>query len=133
MLGTLAAIAVPIYFSYLDRARNTVAISEIQILQLKIQSYESEVGQLPDSLSNLNWNNSDPWGNPYQYLNFAAAGKSWKGKARKDRFLVPLNSTYDLYSNGKDGKSTPPITAKTSKDDIIRANDGGFINLASMY
>jgi len=34
---------------------------------------------------------------------------------------------------GKDGASVPPLTAKASRDDIIRANDGRFIGLASDY
>ena len=52
---------------------------------------------------------------------------------RKDRSLVPLNSTYDLYSMGKDGQSQPPLTAKASRDDIIRANDGSFYGIAEDY
>jgi len=133
LLATLAAIGIPIYSSYLDRARNTVAISDIANLQIKIHGYEVDNGQLPGSLSDVEWNSPDPWGHPYQYLNFAAAGPGWKGKARKDRFLVPLNSSYDLYSKGKDGQSKAPLTPKVSKDDILRANDGGFIGLASMF
>ena len=46
---------------------------------------------------------------------------------------MPLNSTYDLYSMGKDGQSQSPLTAKASLDDVIRANDGGFIGLAAHY
>ena len=55
------------------------------------------------------------------------------GKARKDRFLVPLNSDYDLYSKGKDGKSSSPITASDSQDDVIRASDGSYVGLASQF
>jgi general secretion pathway protein G len=44
-----------------------------------------------------------------------------------------LNSDYDLYSMGEDGESVPPLTAKQSRDDIIRANNGGFIGLAADY
>ncbi|MEW6683930.1 MAG: hypothetical protein AB1451_13595 [Nitrospirota bacterium] len=55
------------------------------------------------------------------------------GQARKDQFLVPLNSTYDLYSMGPDGDSKPPLKAKMSQDDIIRANDGQYIGLAADY
>ena len=64
-------------------------------------------------------------------MNFADAGK--KAKQRKDHSLHPLNSTYDLYSMGKDGDSKAPLTAQASRDDIIRANDGGYIGLASGY
>ena len=56
-----------------------------------------------------------------------------KGKLRKDKFLVPLNSDYDLYSMGPDGKSVPPLTAKASRDDILRANDGEFFGPAHLY
>jgi general secretion pathway protein G len=55
------------------------------------------------------------------------------GGARKDRFLVPINSDFDLYSMGVDGESVGPLTAKKSHDDIIRANDGGYYGLASNF
>ena len=47
--------------------------------------------------------------------------------------MVPVNSDYDLYSMGRDGKSNAPFTAKMSRDDIVRANDGQFVGLASEY
>ena len=54
-------------------------------------------------------------------------------KPRKDRFLVPLNTYYDLYSKGKDGDTDEDLQADKSRDDIIRANDGGYIGLAYKY
>ena len=60
----------------------------------------------------------------------AGAGNGSAGKPRKDRFLHPINSDYDLYSMGKDGESVEPLTAKKSHDDVIRANDGSFVGLA---
>jgi general secretion pathway protein G len=59
--------------------------------------------------------------------------KSKKGKPRKDHQLHPINCDYDLYSMGKDGKTTAPLTAKISQDDIIRANNGGYVGLVSNY
>ena len=50
-----------------------------------------------------------------------------------DRFLAPINSTYDPYSMGEDGQTVPALTANSSKDGIVRANDGGFIGLAVKY
>jgi general secretion pathway protein G len=44
-----------------------------------------------------------------------------------------LNSSYDLFSAGKDGNWVAPITAAVSQDDIIRANDGAYVGLASEY
>lgn len=52
---------------------------------------------------------------------------------RKDKNLVPINTQYDLYSLGADGQSKPPLTAPVSKDDVILANDGNYIGLASAY
>ena len=69
-------------------------------------------------------------GNPYEYLAFVS---DQPGKVRKDHALHPLNSTYDLYSKGKDGASQAPLTAQASRDDVIRANDGSFFGLASTY
>jgi general secretion pathway protein G len=34
---------------------------------------------------------------------------------------------------GKDGETDTPLTASISKDDIVRANDGAFIGLASKF
>ena len=78
-----------------------------------------------------------PGGIPTCMPNFATGpgkgGKGGVGGARKDKFLVPLNSLYDLYSLGKDGESVPPLAAKASWDDIIMANDGGFVGLAKDF
>ena len=63
----------------------------------------------------------------------AGTGNGSAGKPRKDRFLHPINSDYDLYSMGKDGESVEPLTAKKSHDDVIRANDGGFVGLAAEF
>ena len=67
-----------------------------------------------------------------QYLNFGGNTRNPRG-ARMDRALHPLNSDFDLYSMGADGQSVAPITTKVSQDDIIRANDGGYIGLARNY
>jgi general secretion pathway protein G len=75
----------------------------------------------------------DPWGRPFQYLNIANSGNKAKGHQRKDKFLVPVNSDFDLYSLGEDGVSSPPFTAKGSRDDIVRANNGAYIGLAENY
>jgi general secretion pathway protein G len=61
----------------------------------------------------------DPWQQPLQYLNIENGGSNWHGKCRKDRNLNPLNTDYDLYSIGADGKTATPLTAKASQDDIV--------------
>ena len=60
-------------------------------------------------------------------------GGSAPAQARKDRFLVPINTDFDLYSMGKDGESVPALTAAKSRDDVVRAANGAFIGLASKF
>jgi len=62
-----------------------------------------------------------------------AGGGGGPTQPRKDRFLVPINSDFDLYSMGKDRDTVAPLTAKVSQDDIVRANDGAFVGLASEF
>jgi general secretion pathway protein G len=129
---TIAAIAIPNLMSALDAARIARAVSEIDTLEDEITLYLTINGQFPDSLAQIGYGGLlDPWGHPYQYLNHATM--KGNGQARKDRFLVPLNSDYDLYSMGKDGTSVSPLTAKSSQDDIIRASDGSYVGLASQF
>lgn len=129
----ISAIAIPNLMAALYAARVARAVGDINAIETDLSAYAaSNGGNLPNSLANIGRGNMlDPWGHPYQYLNFANA--KGKGAFRKDKFLVPLNSDYDLYSMGRDGQSRPPITAKVSQDDILRANDGSFVGLASEY
>lgn len=127
IIGTLTSIGLPRIQESIDRAKIARAIGDIRALQADITS-----DPLPADLAAIGRAGMlDPWGNPYVY-NPHIYGNG-KGEARKDRFLVPLNSEYDLYSKGKDGESRAPLTAKVSKDDIVRADDGGYIGLASKY
>ena len=131
-LGIIAAVAIPSYIDYRERAQIAVAIADIHTLGKDIASYEFSNAALPNSLADIGRASlPDPWGHSYQYLKIA--GSKNIGKARKDHFLVPLNSDYDLYSSGQDGDSTAPLSAPQSQDDIIRANDGGYVGLASNY
>ncbi len=140
IIGTLLAIALPMLQTALDKARIARAIGDIGALQTDIAAFEAGGKGLPETLADIGRGTLlDPWGSLYQYLNFHVEehgrGERRGGPkgARKDRFLVPINSTYDLYSVGKDGKTVAALTAKASKDDIVRANDGGFIGLAVKY
>ncbi len=139
ILGTLLALMIPSYSNLLEKSRNNRAISEIAILSRKIDDFLADHGTLPETLDELlnesgSLNLTDPWGNPYEYL--VILGKKTnevQGRWRKDRFLVPLNTDYDLYSMGQDESSRPPLNAQSSWDDIVRANDGNFIGLAHKY
>lgn len=134
ILSILVMIAYPSYTAYLDRTNNALAASDIQTISLAIERFYVINNRYPDSLAEAHIDNMrDPWGKPYQYLRIDGAGLKGKGQLRKDKFLVPVNSDYDLYSMGKDGESVPPFTAKKSHDDIVRANNGKYIGPASGY
>ena len=134
IIGILSSIAIPAYFSSKEKARIAAAIAEIKILEKMILTYNTDHGGYPDNLNQLRKNKlKDPWGNPYQYFKIEGRTKPGIGQMRKDRNLVPVNSDFDLYSKGKDGHSKFPFTAKASRDDIVRANNGRFIGLVSDY
>lgn len=130
MIGILAALGITSSRTVLDRGRNSQAVAEILELQVQVMEYKSSYDSVPASLAGIGRQGVlDPWGRAYQYGRIADP----KYKQRKDRFLHPLNSDFDLYSEGADGESTAPITAGGSQDDIIRANDGHFVGLAAEY
>jgi general secretion pathway protein G len=134
IIGTLSAMAVPNYLKYKEMGKIVVAQTDIRIIEKQISIYAIDTGELPDSLNDLsNSNRIDPWINPYQYLRIDGGDVKGKGKFRKDHFMVPVNTDYDLYSMGKDGKSQSPFTAKASQDDVVRVNNGGFVGLVSDY
>lgn len=129
---TIVAIAVPNLLAAIDQARIARAVGDVHTIGMAVQEYNVLNGQYPDSLSQTDYASTlDPWGHPYQYLNFQDV--KGKGKMRKDRFLVPINTAFDLYSMGKDGASVAPLTAKQSQDDIIWANDGSYVGPASNF
>ena len=132
IVGILSSMAIPMYAQYIEKARIIRAVSDITNISKSIQVYNLDNNMYPQSLAEVGSGAfKDPWGTQYQYLNIQTMGKF--GKPRKDRFIHPINSDYDLYSMGKDGKSQPALTAHASKDDVIRANDGAYIGLVSKF
>lgn len=132
IIGTLAAIAIPAYIGQQKSARIGAATSDIAAISVKINGYIGDNGIGPASLDEVHYENYlDPWGHPYQYFNIKTA--KGKGQMRKDRFMVPINTYFDLYSMGPDGQSVSPLTAKASKDDIIYAHDGEYIGPAEGF
>ena len=128
LIGVVSAIAVPVFVSTIERTRLRRAAVDLLAIDLELADYRRIYEELPDSLAQLESGiRRDPWGRPYRYLLFKGPG--WRGEARKDRFLVPINSEYDLYSVGPDGETRPPLQHRLSQDDFIRANDGAFLGL----
>lgn len=129
----LAAVAIPSYSRYIERARVAAAIGDIGKIQIALDTFITNNNSLyPASLAAVGEETRiDPWGNQYQYLEMESGANI--GEARKDRRLKPINTDYDLYSMGKDGQSQGPLTAKASRDDVIRANNGAYLGLAEDY
>ena len=130
IVALLTSLAVPSYRSYLNRSKVATATADIRSIESKLMRYYSDNGHFPTTLADAGIDPVDPWGHPYSYLPMEGAKV---GKVRKDRSLHPLNTDYDLYSMGADGKSATPLTAKISQDDIIRARDGAFVGLAQDF
>jgi general secretion pathway protein G len=110
------------------------AVVDLAEISMAIEKYRTmNGGKPPLSLDELGAQKKDPWGNDYRYLNFSADPLRLAGQIRKDHNLHPLNTEFDLYSSGPDGKSRPPLTAKESWDDIVYARDGNFIGKATDF
>jgi len=132
VVGILATIALSSYAQYRERTQRLQAASDLGALQPLISRYALDHNAYPDTLVDIDRAGAnDPWGNPYHYISHD--DHRTRGQWRKDHNIVPINSDYDLWSNGKDGQSSAPLTARDSRDDIVRANNGRFIGLASDF
>ena len=142
IIGVLASIAIPTYVGFVERARVQSSIADLRRISLIIEKYRSDEGLFPASLNDVGCgNNLDPWGNQYQYLNTDDVLKEEK-KAKKmricqgcrwDKFERPINTDFDIYSMGKNGETRAKIDHQQSRDDIIRASNGGYFGQAEAY
>lgn len=153
IIGVLAATAGVRYVDMLERARQARAIIELRGIAAELDPAGDDRAVLPETLAEMGITRLDPWGRPYRYLRLEGAlpsgmaaevdglpavaaeagGAPAIAHARKDRFLVPINSDYDLYSVGPDGESQPNLNNPVSRDDIIRAADGAFYGVAEKF
>lgn len=132
LVAILASMAVTAWGGWRDRVMTKTAQEDIIAMSMSLDTFISDNGAPPASLAAIGRQGfADPWGRTYVYTNLSTA--KGVGSARKDHSLVPLNSDYDLFSKGPDGMSASALTAETSRDDILRANNGRFIGPASLY
>lgn len=131
LLGVLAAIALASYGNYKDKARTAQAAADISVMSETIEHYWLDRRSYPETLTDVGYGGkTDPWGRPYVYYNVDLHGK---GGSRKDHALNPLNTDFDLYSVGPDGKTKLQITQKVSLDDIVRAGNGSYVGVAADF
>lgn len=145
-VSILAAIANVWYGGYVDRARNAQAASDIRGIEARITKFYVENSRYPDGLTeafsgpmpdcaSIKANKSshplcDPWGNAYAYIRLVLDGYgNCLGPCRKDGNMKPLNSDFDLWSNGKDKNSVLQVSQPASLDDTIRTRNGRQIKL----
>lgn len=134
IIGLVVSMVPPAYINIVNAKRSENTESGLEEIAGKITDFYVKNGHYPDSLEEvISPVPLDPWGSPYEYLRIAGAKGPGKGKQRKDKNLVPINSDFDLYSKGPDGQSVPPLTANLSKDDIVRGRNGQFFGVATDY
>lgn len=131
IIGVLSAVGYIGYGEFYYRAQISEATADIRKIEAKLLSYYSENVAFPPTLGDVGEGNRlDPWKRPYEYWPITGDKNQ---QVRKDRNLHPLNTDFDLCSRGRDGNTNLALTAQASHDDIIRASDGKFVNLASKY
>jgi general secretion pathway protein G len=101
ILGLLASLVAPKFFSKLSTAERGIASTQMAAFETALDTYRLDLGAYPQKLDDLRsgsaprWDGPylpkdvprDPWGNPYVYSIPGTEGKS-----------------YDLKSYGADGK-----------------------------
>ncbi|MEO8450001.1 MAG: prepilin-type N-terminal cleavage/methylation domain-containing protein [Gemmatimonadota bacterium] len=129
IVAILTSMAVSRTKATIDQGKTAKATGDIRAIQIDIEGYAASGNVLPPGLVDVGRDALvDPWGNPYVYVLFSAGGTP-----RTDRFGVPLNTQYDIYSIGPDGTTSGSITAGPGQDDVVRGNDGSFIGRATRY
>ncbi len=125
IIGVLATMAMVGFSEFINKAKVARCRSEIRNLEKEISAFATDQGKIPESLEQIGGQDLlDPWGSPYVYRDTAHLERTGPGL---------MNSDFDLYSKGPDGVTAPSTIDNVSLDDIIRADDGAFCDMASRY
>jgi general secretion pathway protein G len=119
VLTILAAMAIPQFNQYRDKAKSSASAADIRALEKAVIAYVLDKNSLPATLADAGVNQLDPWQRAYVYAAPGTLEYSVGGG-------ITLNTDFDLYSTGADGLSTINSGDQNSLDDIVRSNDGGF-------
>lgn len=127
--GVIASFATAKTRYTIEQARTARAVGDLRALSSDIQGYVAAAQGLPPTLADVDRGGMlDPWGRPYVYVVFVLGGTP-----RTDAFGIDLNTDFDVYSNGPDGGSSLSLASAAGLDDVLRANDGGFLGRGSRY
>jgi general secretion pathway protein G len=129
----VSAMAVPALKDAIKSAKIGRGVADVRTIGQAALGYYAENGAAPNTLADIGYDQQlDPWGNNYQYLPFTPTTNP--SLMRTDAlFSVPVNTLFDLYSMGADKETATSLSASQSQDDIIWANDGVYMGLASNY
>jgi general secretion pathway protein G len=131
VIAILAAIAYSNFSDTRYKGQIASAVSDIRKIEFAVNVHRDNYGTFPTSLAAVGFDGlRDPWGQSYDY--WPITGDPGQ-QVRKDRNLHPINTDFDLFSRGRDGNTNQALTARQSQDDIIRARNGAFVDLASKY
>jgi general secretion pathway protein G len=132
IIAVITAIAIPNYLNFRYKAQVAMAVSDMKTIEKAICNFHLAKGQLPDNLAEVGMAEiADPWGRGYRYLRLEGnTANGIQGIRRRDRQANPVNSDFDLYSEGRDGVSAASFGALEARDDVVRANDGAYFGLA---
>lgn len=123
IVGMLASIAISGFSAFKEKANIVKCSEEIRSLEKEIIAYATEQRTFPVNLTEIGRQDLlDPWGGHYVY-----------SLTLHRRNVTLTNTDFDLYSKGFDGGSADSIFDAVSLDDIIRADDGAFCNIAGKY
>jgi general secretion pathway protein G len=123
--AVVARISTQVELTRVERAKDAISRFEVEI-----EDYRARHHELPGSLTDLGATVPlDPWGRAYEYVNFDTRGtvgqRTFEG--------LPINSEYDLYSRGADGRTDVNLRGETARDDIIRGRDGTYVGPAADF
>jgi general secretion pathway protein G len=160
VIGIVSAFALPKLFEALEWARYARSVREIRNFSTEVEAFRAaHDGGVPIDWSIFHSGPVpvDPWGNEYVFNSFhddsilpplgpldplvpeiilppgISNGLDLSLARRRNGSLAPINSKYDLFSAGPDGDWQPLLIFDVSFDDIIFANDGGYVGKASEY
>lgn len=128
----VGAMAVPALKDAIKSAKLARSVADVRTIGDTALGYAAEYGYGPNNLAEIWYDKQmDPWGHPYQYR--VINDSTDPALLRTDRFGVPINQFFDLYSLGADGLTAVQITDAAGQDDVIWAADGVYMGIASNY
>ena len=144
VIALILGIALPTYSEHRKRVLIAQAQKDIVLIGQRLETYFALNYEYPEYLADMGIvEMEDPWGNEYQYLNkadvdpvtgsIATGTQGAKPVARTALGNGAINSDFDLFSMGEDGDYDSNIGSDESADDVIRADNGDFVDLAEKY